>query len=70
LTRDEWIADFADRLGTEPPTPKEVEEILDLAAIAAHASERTAAPLACWIAGRAGRSLDELRGAARQVESG
>ncbi|HYX78296.1 MAG TPA: DUF6457 domain-containing protein [Candidatus Limnocylindria bacterium] len=67
MTRDEWIADFAGRAGAEPPTPKEVEELLDLAAIAAHASERTAAPLACWIAGRAGGSLDELREAARQV---
>jgi Domain of unknown function (DUF6457) len=70
LTRDEWIADFAGRVGTEPPTPKEVEELLDLAAIAAHASERTAAPLACWIAGRAGGSFDELREAALQVEAG
>ena len=70
MTREEWISEFAGRVGTEPPTPKEVEELLDLAAIAAHASERTAAPLACWIAGRAGSSLEEARAAARQVGSG
>jgi hypothetical protein len=70
LTRDEWIAEFAGRTETEPPTPKQVEQLLDLAAIAAHASERTAAPLACWIAGRTGGSLDELREAARQVGAG
>jgi len=70
LTRDEWIAEFAGRAGTDPPTPKQVEQLLDLAAIAAHASERTAAPLACWIAGRVGGSLDELREAAGRVESG
>ena len=34
--------------------------ILRLAAVAAHASERAAAPAACWAAGHSGRSLDEL----------
>jgi hypothetical protein len=28
--------------------------LLELAGIAAHASERTAAPITCWIAARAG----------------
>jgi Domain of unknown function (DUF6457) len=70
VTRDEWIADFAGRLGAEPPSSEEVEAILDLAAIAAHASERTAAPIACWIAGRTALGLEELRQAARTVDSG
>jgi hypothetical protein len=70
VTRDEWIADFAGRLGVEPPSAEEVEAILDLAAIAAHASERTAAPIACWVGGRAGRSLVELREAARAIDPG
>jgi hypothetical protein len=67
MDRNAWIEGFARELEVEPPTEKEVEEILDLAAIAAHASERTAAPVACWIGGRVGRPLDELIGAAKRV---
>jgi hypothetical protein len=63
----EWIERFAHELEAEPPTEKEFEEILDLAAVAAHASERIAAPVACWIGGRVGRPLDELIGAAKRV---
>ncbi|HEV8114940.1 MAG TPA: DUF6457 domain-containing protein [Acidimicrobiales bacterium] len=50
----EWVAAFAARLGLEAPTDQEVEVLLELAAVAAHASERIAAPLACWLVGRAG----------------
>ena len=34
-----------------------MDEILRLAAVAAHASERIAAPIACWVAGTTGRPL-------------
>jgi hypothetical protein len=67
VNRNEWIAVFAGEAGVEPPSSQEVRELLDLAGIAAHASERTAAPLACWIAGRSGLTLSELRAAARRV---
>ena len=50
----EWIAAFAARLGIDPPGPEVVDTLLELAGIAAHASERTAAPIACWLVGRAG----------------
>jgi hypothetical protein len=50
----EWIAAFAARLGVEPPAPEVVDTLLELAGVAAHASERTAAPIACWLVGRAG----------------
>jgi Domain of unknown function (DUF6457) len=63
----EWIEGFARELEVAPPTDKEFEQILDLAAIAAHESERIAAPVACWIGGRVGRPLDELIGAAKRV---
>lgn len=62
-----WVAAYAERLGLAPPTDAEVEVLLELAAVAAHASERIAAPLACWLVGRAGLSLDEALEAARQV---
>jgi hypothetical protein len=67
VTRDEWIAAFAREAGVSGPSPSEVRELLELAGTAAHASERTAAPLACWIAGRSELSLDELRAAAERV---
>jgi hypothetical protein len=57
---EDWIAAFAEAAGTEPPTREEMGSILKLAATAAHASERTAAPMACWLAGKTGRSLTEL----------
>jgi hypothetical protein len=67
VTRDEWIAAFAAEAGVERPSTEEVRELLELAGTAAHASERTAAPLACWIAGRAGLSLEELRAIAERI---
>jgi hypothetical protein len=67
MTRDEWISSFADRIGAHSPSGEEIEEILGLAAIAAHASERTAAPVACWLAGTTGRSLEDLRRLAEAV---
>ncbi len=68
MTRDEWIASFAEQIDAQPPSSHEVDEILRLAAVAAHASERTAAPIACWIAGRAGRSLEELSQIAEEIQ--
>jgi hypothetical protein len=67
VTRDEWIAKFAHEVGATAPTVDELRELLDLAGTAAHASERTAAPLACWIAGRSQLTLAELQAAAERV---
>jgi Domain of unknown function (DUF6457) len=49
----EWSRRFADAVGSDPLSEEEIELILEVAAIAAHASERTAAPLTCWLAARA-----------------
>ncbi len=54
MTRDEWIAAFAAELGVEPPDAATVEALLAVAGTAAHASERTAAPIACYLVGLAG----------------
>jgi Domain of unknown function (DUF6457) len=67
MTRDEWIAEFAGEVGIASPTPEEIDSLLELAAIAAHASERTAAPLACWMAGRSGMSLSRLKEVAQEI---
>lgn len=57
---EEWTRRFAEELGLDPPSDSEVEKLLDLAGVAAHASARTAAPIACWLAGRSDLSTDEL----------
>jgi hypothetical protein len=35
--------------------------------VAAHSSERTAAPVAAWLAGKSGRSLEEVQKLADNV---
>src|SRR5665213_1800907 len=49
----QWLAAYAQRIGIAPPTEAEVEQLLALAGVAAHASERIAAPVACWLTARA-----------------
>ena len=66
----EWIERYAERIGTDPPTPEEFGAVLALAAEAAHASERTAAPVACWISARAGVPLDRAIELAKEIEGG
>jgi hypothetical protein len=61
----QWIAAYAEQLGVEPPTADEFKAVLDLAAEAAHGSERIAAPVACWLSAKAGRSLEESLTVAR-----
>lgn len=67
MNAKEWIGEYAARLGTEPPSPLQFAMLLDLAGEAAHASERVAAPVACWVAARAGVSPEEALEAARGV---
>ena len=62
-----WLTAFAQRLDTAPPTTEEFKLLLELAGEAAHASERVAAPVACWLAARAGVAPDEAIRLARLV---
>lgn len=66
----EWIARFAAALGVPAPTDSEYEVLLALAGTAAHASARTAAPVSCWVAGRAGVSLEEAKQVAETIVGG
>ena len=61
MTADEWIAAFAAKLDTDPPSEETFAELLELAGTAAHSSERIAAPIACYLAGATGRPVAELR---------
>ena len=64
---EQWLRNFAAGTGIDPPDDEEVTRLLELAAEAAHSSARTAAPIACWIAGKTGLSADKLMEAARQA---
>ena len=68
MDANEWIEAFAARLSTAPPSEEEVERILELAGVAAHASERIAAPVACWLAARSGTDLAEALDQAARVD--
>ncbi|MBV9466492.1 MAG: hypothetical protein JO169_10300 [Solirubrobacterales bacterium] len=63
----EWLAAYAQQLGTEAPTKEELQVVLELAAQAAHSSERIAAPVACWLAARAGVAPREALAIAGRV---
>jgi hypothetical protein len=63
-----WISAYAERLGADAPTRDEFEAILALAAEAAHRSERVAAPVACWVAAKAGAPLTDALEAARGID--
>lgn len=58
MTGSEWIAAYAAALGVPAPSDEEVERILRLAGVAAHASERTAAPVATHLVGLAGVPME------------
>ena len=64
---NEWVSAFARELGLDEPSDEETASILALAGIAAHSSERTAAPVACWLAAKAGLSARGAVDAARQL---
>jgi hypothetical protein len=67
MNAKDWIAAYAEKLGTSPPTQAEFSALLDLAGEAAHSSERVAAPVACWVAARAGKPADEALELAREL---
>jgi hypothetical protein len=69
MSADEWIAAFAARLGVDPPDPAAVETLLALAGTAAHASERVAAPIACFLVGTAGVDAAEAHRIAKTLDT-
>lgn len=64
---NDWLNAFAALLGVEPPTEEDVNDLLALAGVAAHASERTAAPISCWLLARSGLSPATGRERAAQL---
>ena len=63
----QWLAGFAASLGVDPPAAETIATLLDLAGVAAHASARPAAPIACYLVGRAGLDPTIALARAREV---
>jgi len=70
MTASEFLEAFAAEAGMSVPSEEEIEALLEVASIAAHASERLAAPLTCWIGGASGLPASELLAAARRIAPG
>jgi hypothetical protein len=64
---EDWVREFCKRIGVTEPSPTEIEVLLELAATAAHSSERPAAPIATWAAGRSGKPAAELQAIANEI---
>jgi hypothetical protein len=70
MLASQFIEAFAEALGVEAPSEEETAALLGLAGTAAHASERTAAPISCWLAARSGLSPVAAAAVAETVLSG
>ena len=74
ITTRQWIDKIALALNVASPSDDGVDQLLSLAAVAAHASDRTAAPVTCWIAAHADMDLSEVlvvaQRQARELEGG
>ena len=67
ISGTQWLARYASALGVEAPHDEEVQTLLALAGVVAHASERTAAPVSTWLAARANMSAPEALEVARRL---
>ncbi|HEX4011198.1 MAG TPA: DUF6457 domain-containing protein [Solirubrobacteraceae bacterium] len=67
MNAPDWLAAYAEKLGIPAPTQDELTAVLDLAGEAAHSSQRIAAPVACWLAARAGVGLQEALALAKET---
>jgi hypothetical protein len=62
-----WLDRYTAALGSPPITDEDVETLLALAGVAAHASERTAAPVTCYLAALSGVPLGQALEVARRL---
>ena len=67
MTAQQFLEAFAAEVGVPAPTATEFGTLLEVASVAAHSSERLAAPLACWMVGASGMPATDLLAAAQRV---
>ena len=68
MTGEEFAQQVAAELGLPPLSEEEIGTLLRIASVAAHSSERLAAPLCTFLAGRAG--IAEAEAAVARVSAG
>lgn len=66
-TMREWVDRYAEALGVPAPSDGEIADLLELVGVAAHSSERTAAPVSCWLAAKAGVSAADAHATGQRV---
>jgi hypothetical protein len=64
---EQWIEAYAAALGRPAPTQGEMAAVLQLASVAAHSSERRAAPIACWLTAAAGLDTEQALAIAERL---
>jgi hypothetical protein len=67
---EQWIEAFAAAVAQPPASESEMATVLKLASVAAHASERRAGPIACWLAANSDIPLDEALVLAQELSGG
>jgi hypothetical protein len=67
MTGREFVTAFAGELGIADLDDATIDALLSLASVAAHGSERLAAPLACFLVGMAGGDVGRGVAAAHAV---
>ncbi len=70
MDAQEWLTAFAGRLGLDALPQEDIDALLDLASVAAHTSERLAAPLTCFLVGKAGISPAAAKAIADEIAAG
>jgi len=70
VTATEWLAAFSSELGVPAPDEATVTTLLELAGVAAHSSERIAAPIACYLLGTRAMSPDDGLELSKRVSQG
>ncbi|MEI7624386.1 MAG: DUF6457 domain-containing protein [Actinomycetes bacterium] len=70
MDANEWISIFAAKLGLDALPQADIDALLDLASVAAHTSERLAAPLTCFLVGKAGISPAAAKAIADEIAAG
>lgn len=69
MNGQEWVSAFARELGVAELTAEEIEMLLDVASVAAHSSERLAAPLTCYLIGKANMSASDALALAQRLSA-
>ena len=70
MDAQEWLTAFAARLGLDALPQEDIDALLGLASVAAHTSERLAAPLTCFLVGRSGISPTEAKAIGDEIAAG